>query len=147
MRMTKKQRFIADCCNPYYGKFATKKEVKQAKLLARGKYWIVYLNFGTNQSSEDFNMFCAYSKTGKRRYFEFDWYLPKHSKNFKKKIKSKMRKVCRLWCNCKYKEALKLEEEIINLYYNKVDSITLKKSEYVYLYNKKGKGQLFFIER
>jgi len=106
-RMNKKQRFIASCSNPYFNNFASKKEVKLAKKLARGKYWIEYLQFGRPKSEEDFENFCAYSPSGKRYFFCFNWFSGANNKQ-RLRWKKEARKAARLWCKGKYKEALKI---------------------------------------
>ena len=57
--MTKKQKLIASCQNPYYKNLATKEEVKTAKKLARGTYWY----------DADEAEYCSFSPGGLRKYF------------------------------------------------------------------------------
>jgi hypothetical protein len=103
--MNKRQKFIASCCNPYYDGFATKTEVKKAKLLARGKFWLEDLQFGCPADEEDHDTFCAYSSSGKRYYFCFDWFSW-GTKKQKARWKREAQQAARLWCKGKYKEAL-----------------------------------------
>lgn len=105
-KMNKKQRYIAACVNPYYNRFASKSEVKEAKLLARGKYWLEDSQFGCS-GEEDYDTFCAYSPTGKRYYFCFDWYYPATKKQ-QDRWKKEVRQAARLWSKGKCKEALQL---------------------------------------
>jgi hypothetical protein len=107
IKMNKRQKFIASCANPYYGGFATKEEVKKAKLLARGKYWIEDLQFGCPQNEEDHNCFFAFSPTGRRYYFEFDWFSW-GTKKQKARWKNEARRACRHWCKGEYKKALQI---------------------------------------
>ena len=97
--MTRRQKFIAGCINPHYGKFATREEVKIAKRLAKQKYWI----------EDDYSQYVSYSPTGLRMFFEYD-----------DKIKSIARKAARLWANGKYKES----KSIYNSSVDKIDSDT-----------------------
>lgn len=68
--MTKRQKYIASCGNPYYNGFATKNEVKLAKRLARGKYWY----------DVDYEEYVSFSPKGYRKYFPCDNYDCKKSK-------------------------------------------------------------------
>lgn len=107
-RMNKRQKFIASCGNPYYDKFATREEVKEARLLARGRYWLEYLQFNCPESEEDFITFCAYSPTGKRSFFDFGMRHP-CSQTQLASWKKEAGRCARLWCKGKYKEAEKLD--------------------------------------
>lgn len=106
-RMSKRQRFIASCARPLFGGFSTREEVKQVKLMARGKYWVEDLNFGSSPDSEDHDTFCAYSPTGRRVFFHFEWYSGA-SKKQRVKWKKSARQASRLWCKGLYKEAIKV---------------------------------------
>ena len=63
--MTKYEKLIASCINPYYTepgeKKLTRKEVTAIKRKAWGHYW----------KDTDFNEFVAFSKSGRRQYFEY----------------------------------------------------------------------------
>ena len=74
--MNNRQKFIASCCNPYYGNFATREEVKEAKQLARGKYW----------NDDEMYQYVAFSPGGKRYFFAYDDY--DNSKSIAKKSAS-----------------------------------------------------------
>ena len=90
--MTNRQKFIAGCINPYNpysGKFATKVEVKQAKQLAKGKYW----------HDVDNMQYVAFSPGGKRNYFEYD-----ESDN----TKSIAKKSAALWSKARCSEAIEM---------------------------------------
>ena len=71
--MTNRQKFIASCSNPYYENFATREEVKEAKQLARGKYW----------NDDEMYQYVAFSPGGKRYFFDYDDY--DNSKSISKK--------------------------------------------------------------
>lgn len=101
--MNKRQRYIASCALPSY--CFSKQEIKEAKLLARGKYWLEDLQFGCPASEEDHDTFCAYSPTGKKYYFCFDWFSWSTKKQ-QDRWKKEARVAARLWCKGKYKEAL-----------------------------------------
>lgn len=107
VRMSKRQKFIASCCNPLYGGFASRIEVKEAKFAARGKYWVEDLTFGCDSKSEDHDTFCAFSPTGRRGFFPFGWESPATQKQ-KDRWKKEARQAARLWCKGKYKEAIKI---------------------------------------
>lgn len=84
--MTERQKYIAAAINPTYNGFATKKEVKDAKLLARGHYW----------NEVEFYQFCAYSPTGRREFFGYlfySWTTPDKMKEWKREA----RKAAKLW--------------------------------------------------
>ena len=61
MRLTNREKEIVSATYPCYGRFATKEEVKAAKLKARGHYW----------HDPEFHQFCAMSPNGKREYFDY----------------------------------------------------------------------------
>ena len=107
--MTKKQKFIAGCSNPYYDNFATKKEVKKAKQLARGKYW----------HELEYAQYCSFSPGGLRRFFCYDGFFSSDAKlqndvySFRNKLsRLKAKKCAELWAAGFCKEAKLLE----NLY-------------------------------
>jgi hypothetical protein len=98
MRLSEKQKFICSCMVPTADGFATRAEVKAAKLLARGHYW----------DEPEWTNFVAYSPTGKRMFFQYDWYswaTPKLHQEWKRIA----RKCARLWAHGKYKEAIDLD--------------------------------------
>ena len=105
--MSKREKFIASCCNPYYGGLASREEVKQAKFLARGKYWVEDLQFGCSAKDEDHDTFCAYSPSGKRYFFHFDWFSPATNKQ-KIRWKKEARAAAIHWCSGHYKQALQI---------------------------------------
>lgn len=107
MKMSKRQKFIASCCNPYYVGFASKEEVIKAKLLARGKYWLEDLQYGCPADEEDHDTFCAYSLTGKRYFFTFDWFSWGTTKQ-KVRWKKEARQAASLWCKGQYKKAIQI---------------------------------------
>lgn len=99
--MTKRQKYIASCLNPYYKNFATREEVKEAKYLARGKYW----------HEKDDGKYCSFSPGGLREYFYYgeincgDADLQNNVYNFTNKIKRLIAKrSAELWsvglCKC-----------------------------------------------
>jgi hypothetical protein len=100
-RLTKRQKFIAAATVPTYGGLASREEVRQIKLLARGHYW---------DEGEDFLQFCAFSPSGKRQYFEYEWYSWGTTKQ-KKRWKTEAAKAARLWARGKCKEALELDRD------------------------------------
>lgn len=88
-RLTNRQKFIASACLPTYGGFSTWDEVREAKLLARGKYW----------NDEAYAEFISFSPNGEREYFGYDdeW-------------KFDVKKCARLWAKGKKKVARELYE-------------------------------------
>lgn len=107
MTLTKRQKFIAAATMPTYGGFATRKEVKEAKELARGHYW---------DEGEDYSQLCAYSLSGRREYFEYEWFSW-GTKKQKIRWKKEARKAAKLWTQNKYKEA----KDICNMSYENSD--------------------------
>ena len=97
-RMTKLQKFIASCINPYYGGLANKKEVKLAKRLAKGKYW----------DESDFGNYCAFSPSGERCFFDYDG-----------RIKHIAKQSAKLWAQGKCDEA----KEFYNSLYERIKNI------------------------
>lgn len=92
MRLSRRQKFIAATSN-LVG--LSRKEVKEAKTLARGHYW----------STGEFDyQFCSYSPSGKRKYFGYFWF-DDGTKDQLKRWKSECRLAARLWAQGKYKES------------------------------------------
>jgi len=91
MKLNKRQKFIASCCNPYYNKFATKVEVKAAKKLARGHYWY----------DADYEEYASFSPTGMKKFFTINIYSWAPW-NRKKKWKELARKAAREWAKGDY---------------------------------------------
>lgn len=108
MKLTKRQKFIASCMVPTYGGFAGAKEIKAAKLEARGKYWI----------DPDYQEYVAYSPTGRREFFVYEFSSLGHWQT-KKKWRAMARKAASLWAKGKYKEALQCDETNWNQYRNR----------------------------
>lgn len=119
--MSKRQKFIASCCQPLYGGLSTRAEVKKVKLMARGKYWVEDLQFGCPASEEEHDTFCAYSPTGKRYFFHFDW-SSAGTKKQKVKWKNEARQAARLWCKGKYKDALRVYDNSYKSSYESSES-------------------------
>jgi len=99
MKLSKRQKFIASCIDPYYNKFATKAEVKVAKKLACGHYW--YL--------PDFGEYVSFSPAGIRNFFVHELYSWAPW-NRKKKWKELARKSAREWAKGKYSNARDTEK-------------------------------------
>jgi len=95
--MSKKFKLIASALNPKFNGFANSKEIKEAKKIARGKFWKL----------TDFEQFCAYSLSGRRYFFEYEWFSW-GTKIQKNRWMRESRRVCRLWCKNKYKDAMKI---------------------------------------
>lgn len=109
MKLTKRQKFIAAAGKPTYGGFATKEEVRQVKLWARGHYW---------DEGEDFEQFCSYSPTGRRYYFAysmFSWGTKKQFVRWKKEA----REAAKMWAAGKYKESMNIYHQLFKNRYNK----------------------------
>ena len=101
MNLTKRQKFIASCAVPTYGGYATKKEVKWVKLLARGHYW---------DEPEWYN-FVSYNPKGIRKFFDYEFYSWAKSKQ-KKEWKKLARKAAYYWARGEYKKANEIDEEL-----------------------------------
>ena len=104
--MNTRQKFIASCSNPYYENFATREEVKEAKQLAKGKYW---------HESGDAH-YCSFSPGGIRRFFAYDGTFHNNSElqnnvyGFLNKLRqSKAKRCAKLWSIGFCKEAKLLE--------------------------------------
>src|SRR5271167_1050832 len=87
MKLTKRQKNIAACFNPYYGGYSTPDEVRKVKLMVHGKYWNI----------DDFYEFVSFTPKGSRRFFPYtdDW-------------KKETRQAARLWAQGKTREANKV---------------------------------------
>jgi len=118
VRLTRKQKFIASCCNPLYGGLSTRKEVKKIKLLARGHYWDE-ADVGNYEYHEGLNRhwwseadprYCSFSPTGKRRHFECD-YFSWGTKRQKARWKKEGKLAARLWAQGKVKQSEAVEHE------------------------------------
>jgi hypothetical protein len=90
--LTKRQKFIAAAAVPTYGGFASRQEVRETKLLARGHYW---------DEGEDYTQYCAYSPTGRREYFAYDWFSWGTNKQ-KARWKQRAKQAAKLWAQGKY---------------------------------------------
>lgn len=101
--MTKRQKHIVSCINPYYNGFATKNEVKKFKRIARGKYWY---------DSDNYE-YVSISPGGKRNYFQWEWYGSAKPK-LKKRWKSIAKQCAILWSKGKCAKAVKLTNESYN---------------------------------
>ena len=108
-KLTRRQKFLVSCTNPYYNGFASKSEVKNAKLLARGSYWY----------NKDFEEWAAFSPGGKRYYFSLachvsrskgipDFILKIHY-NYQKRL---AKECAKLWACGKCSEAINLEKSM-----------------------------------
>jgi len=97
MRLSSRQKFIAAASNPTYKGFASREEVKEAKMLARGHYW----------DEREFEQFCAYSPSGKREFFEYVWFSW-GTKAQHKRWKNEARLVARLWTKGRYGECQRM---------------------------------------
>ena len=103
MKLTKREKTVCSCTNPYYEGFATKKEVKLAKLKARGKYWY----------DCHFDQFVSFSPNGKRQYFDVEiWGSSDEPKGRMRSFNNEWKRICRkvaaLWAKGKCKHSLQL---------------------------------------
>jgi len=99
MKLTTRQKYLASCVNPYYKGFSTPKEVREAKELAKGKFWY----------DSDNMEYWAVSLTGRRYGFGHNFiFKPLTKKNQKRNQECKeiVRKAARLWIKNKYQEAI-----------------------------------------
>lgn len=108
-KLTKRQKFIASCMVPTYGGFSNVIEIKETKLQAWGKYWI----------DTDYQEYVAYSPSGRRQFFTYEFSSSEHWKT-KKKRRALARKAANLWAKGKYKEARKCDEMNWDQYRNRV---------------------------
>lgn len=92
LKMTKRNKLIAASMFPNIEHNASGEEIREAKLLARGKYWRL-----------DDCSFVAFSPSGRRQYFDCD---PVFAKG--------LVKFARLWAKGKTREANKLYNEFSN---------------------------------
>lgn len=100
MRLTNREKFISSCINPYFDNFATKVEVRAAKLKARGRFWY----------DSEFEEFVSFSPTGRREFFSVSlWYnsdTPEQEMNtYYKEWKRIARKAALLWSQGNYKKS------------------------------------------
>lgn len=105
--MTKRQKYIASCSNPYYANYATAEEVRAAKKLARGKFWF----------DKDFGHYCSFSPGGLRHFFGYgetnhkDSGLQNNVFDFLNKIKKlKAKRAAELWAAGFCKHALLIQD-------------------------------------
>ena len=102
-KLTRREKYLASCCNPYYEGFSKREEVKAAKLKARGKYWY----------DSEFDQFIAFSPNGKRMRFDVEVWLSssknkKRMNSFQTEWKRICRKVAFLWAKGKYNQSLQI---------------------------------------
>lgn len=102
--MTKREQYIAAVVGnkdlEYTGGFIyeTNQEIKDIKDKAKGKYWFV---------GDWADRFCAYSPSGKRKYFEyfmFDWQTKEQTLMYKRIAK----KAAKLWAQGNEAESRRL---------------------------------------
>jgi hypothetical protein len=94
--LTKRQKFIAAAAVPTtYGGGVSRQEVKDTKLLARGHYW---------DEGEDYDQYCAYSPTGRRKYFTYNWFSW-GTKKQKARWKQRAKQAARFWAEGRYELA------------------------------------------
>lgn len=110
MKWNNRAKLIASAGDPLYGGFATRDEVRRAKLLARGRYWD---NTWSQDGEKDFTEFVSFGPNGRRRFFEYDWFNPSTKKQ-KERWKKEVRSAARLWAAGKYDEA----DSLYDLSYN-----------------------------
>ncbi len=104
MFLNKRQKFIVSCCDPTYGRFATKKEIKACYLKARGHYWY----------DPEYYEVVAISPLGVKKCFQTDLY-GRAPWNRKKKWRQLASKAARLWCKGKKKESEIVEDLLWSL--------------------------------
>jgi hypothetical protein len=109
MKLTKRQKLIASCINPYWKGFSTRKEVKRIKLMARGHYWI----------DKEFEEFVVFSPGGKRTFFTYN-FSSGVSKQQQKKWFDDARRCAYYWAKGKLKKAIELNRNTWINYYKDV---------------------------
>lgn len=101
MKWNNRAKLIASAGNPLYNDFASRAEVKEAKLLARGHYWE---NTWAQDGERDFTEFVAFSPSGMRYYFEFNWFSW-GTKRQRIRWKKEARAAARLWARGRIEQA------------------------------------------
>ncbi len=104
MKLTKRQKLISSCSHPLSGGFSTRSEVKEAKQLVKGHYWI----------DRDQQEYYAVSPTGRHTIIPYVWYSWASIK-IKKEWLVLARKCARLWAKGKYKESNKLYNQMLDM--------------------------------
>lgn len=124
MRLSIKQKRIASYLLPKYGGFASDKEIKQAKELAKGKFWL----YPDYQDGEPvYEEYVAFSPKGVRKFFEYDLYRPMPPKTLYM-LKALMRKAAYYWAKGKKSLSLQIEDDIWDWYHNYTYTVSPQKS-------------------